>query len=593
MKKLYLSAVFGFFIIFLLGFNVEAKEINISNLEVNSTILKTGDIHVQETIDFKINGKYNGMFRTINAGNSSGVENIKLKEAAESGEKEFKRVSSAKNGQDGVYEINTSGNKYNIKIFSPSNGKNKKFNISYDLKNAAVKYNDTGFLDYAFWGDKTEINVDKLDMSVKVDSYNLGQNLKVWFPNYNSNIEASVSNSNTFSIKGEKLKPKTPIEVKFLFPKEAVSLSKRIVNENAFNRFSKEEKNYKDEIEASRIHSEYMKKIGKKLGTAIFILNVILILFIFKIRKSKTKEYIINSFPDECTPAVAAKLYHNTIQERSLIATLLDLVRKKYININKLSNENYVLIKENNPDKNLLSHEKFLIKWFFNDIGNGLKVKMSQIKSYSTINGSVNFSKYKAWKSLVREEFNKKGYYDKKYVTIVYLLAAISAAEIFTMIIFFKYTTIISIIVGIISLYMGIFGFSLYHKKSNYGENQFRKWKYFIKNLRPENMGSIDNVDKNLVYAVALKADKNIFEDINSKIQRESINKNYDNSYNDDYYNSCIFWYFLLDMNQNDNAIQNGLNYNSGLGDSSSSGDSGFTGGSGGGFGGGGDAGGF
>lgn len=592
-KGLYLSSIFIFLFIIFLSFNVQAKEINIGSLDVNSRLLKDGSLYIEENIDFKINGEFNGVFRDVNTAFSSGVEDIQVREVTLDKDREFAKVEKAENGEDGVYEILKSGDVYRIKIYSPAKNKNKKFKISYKLLNVATKYNDIGELHYKFWTDKSETSVDEFNINLTIDKGIESSNLKAFVRDSKNGIKdlsVNVINNNTFNIKGKDLGTKTPIEVRFLFPKEAIALSSNVVNEEGLNKILNEEKSYEKSIEDEKQSREAEKKVGNIIGCAALGLNLILGIFIFKSSR-KRKEIDFNTFPDECTPAVVSLLYNRYLGGRVVVATILDLVRKKYLCIESIDNDNYTIIKNKDLDENLLAHEKFIIKWFINYIGDGLKVEAKNIEIYSKEHKSEFFDYFSEWKTLVKEEFNKKGYYDSKSAKLGTRFIIISLIEILIMGVVSFSGSIISLIALLTALSVMMYSFSLKHKKSEYGESQTRHWKQFKDHLQNNNfieyegLKSIENIDKYLVYAVALGANNKIFE---------NINLNYKNDNQDCYNNSCMYWYFMLNMYDSNSTIENSIYY-CGHSQSSEGSDSSGSpfGGDSGGCSGGGDAGGF
>lgn len=587
-KKVYLPIILIFLFAIFLDFKVYAKEININSLDVNSKLLEDGSLYIEEVIGFKMSGDFNGVYREINTKYSGGVQDIKVTELTSSGEREFNKVEDAKNGQDGIYQILKSGDIYNLKIYSPAKDTNKKFKIYYKLKNVAVKYNDIGELRYRFWGDQSENTIDKFNINLTIEKLADRSKLQIFSRGPIDTMETSIVDSNVFNIKGERVKAKTPIEGRFLFPKETIPLSTNIVGENALNRILEEESANQKAIEDEKNRKKYIRSIGNIIGPAAFVLNLILGAYILKIKRNKIEDDY-NAFPDDCTPAIASKLYKNIINERDVIATILDLIRKKYLCMKDLGHGDYVIIKNRNIDDNLLSHEKFAIRWFIDYIGNGVKVELGDIENYSKEHRDKFFDYFYKWKVMVKHEFDKKGYYDKNAAKLAKVFVSIFVTEIAVMVIFLAYGSLIFIIGLITALFNTILSFSLWGKKSVYGENQLRRWKVFKKYLddnrfiKDQDLNSIETIDKYLVYAVSLGVNDRIFEKLNIKFKDKGVGE-------ESYYDSCLYWYYWLDMNNEHNIIQDSL-YNSSSSGTSDGG--GYSSGDSGGCAGGGGAGGF
>lgn len=536
-RVLYISSIFVFLFTVFLSFRVQAKEISISNLNVNSELLKDGSLCIQENIKFKMDGDFNGVYREINTKLSKGVQDIKVEEISPSGQKELTEVEKAKNGQDGVYQISNSGDVYTVKIYSPAKNENKEFKISYKLNDVAVKYNDTSELDYRFWGDKSDTTIDKFNINLSIHNDLGSKGLKVFARGPVDNTQASIMNLNTFNIKGENVKKNTPIEGKFLFPADVIALSDNVVKQNKLNEILKQEQEYKKSIDDKKQYQKFMKSTGNTVGCAAVLLNLILGAIILKINRRK-QHVDFNTFPDECTPAIAGILYRRHVNARSLIATILDLVRRKYLYIKKLEYDNYLIVKNKSMDEELLSHEKFVINWFINDIGDGLKVKLNDIKSYTEEDKKNIFDHFYDWKTLVKKEFRRRGYYDKKASKLGKTFIIMTLIELAIMITFLVYGSMVAIIGVLTGISIIAYSYSLMYKRSEYGEGQFKKWRHFksylendiyIKNL--SDLNSIKYIDRDLVYAIALGVNNKVFETLNFDTQINNV---------DVYYDSCI-----------------------------------------------------
>lgn len=114
------------------------------------------------------------------------------------------------------------------------------------------------------------------------------------------------------------------------------------------------------------------------------------------------------------------------IDEKTIAATLLDLIDKGFIEISKtgeraniFSNEEIVLTKNNKEDSELFRYEKFLLELFFDIYGDGKNVSNLQIKkalrdTTSEISPSVYFEYFQA---LVTISFPLDRYYAKTKIS--------------------------------------------------------------------------------------------------------------------------------------------------------------------------------
>lgn len=585
-KKVYLSSILSLLFIIFFNFKVQAKELSISNLEINSKLMENGSLHIEENIDFKMDGDFNGVYRDINTKFSDGVENIVVKKITSSDELELKKVDEASNGQDGVYELLKSGEIYKIKIYAPSKNENKKFKISYDIKNVATKYEDIGELHYRFWGDQSDTTINKFNINLIIDKPVSENTLRVFSRGPVDDMKLKIVNFNTFNIQGRNVKTKTPIEGRFLFPKEEIALSNKIVKKSVLNSIIQEENSYQRTAKNSKRHGDLMKSVGNSVAYVFCFMNVIFLIYMFKISSRKKEYYNRNDFPEDCTPAIASMLCDEKVQSKDITATLLDLVRKEYLILKQIKTLNYSITKIKKTDSQLLEHEKFIMKWFLDDIGDGLSVEWKDIKKYIKKSEKEFLHSYYDWKSLLKADFEKKGYCDKIGRIIMRAVIIISIIQIITMLAFLNYGSRVSILGLSTAICVAICSFAMRNKKSEYGEEQFIKWQQFkdyvedrefIKNMDLE---SVETIDKYVVYSIALEVNKKIFDNLNIRIKNKiKVEENY--------YDSCICWYAFFDTDTLDSIIDKPYSGDSSSDSSySASGDSGSCSG-------GGDAGGF
>ena len=160
--KITISILIMLTAIFILQNKVEAKSYYIENMNIEATILRNGDVEIEQTLEYAFSGEYNGIYITIPTqyqnkekviskieDDNYNVEEVKLQSVKliKNGEElPYTKVYSAQNGATGVYTEEEKNNMYKLKVYSPSNSENKTFKVNYILKNLCVKHNDVGEL---------------------------------------------------------------------------------------------------------------------------------------------------------------------------------------------------------------------------------------------------------------------------------------------------------------------------------------------------------------------------------------------------------------------------------------------------------------
>lgn len=599
LKNIYLTM---FTIIMILSFSTISfaeESLSIPKWQIESQLLGNGDLSITEDITFRFNDKFNGVFREILLEKTSGIQDINVAEVTEGSESQYKRVNDAKKGDSGVFVVIQDADVDKVQIFSPSRDEQKTFRISYTVKNVAIRYNDIGELYYKFLGSENETPIDSFTVEVRLPQNDVNDEVKIFAHGpLNGNITRKTNNIVYMQVKDV---PKgTFIEGRVLFPKDFILNSNNLVDKNNYKNILDEEASFQKKIEEKAAKNVARSNLFGNISFVISAFEIIIfVLLLSKFRREKNIYEITrsNAIPEDCTPAVASYLVTMTDDSNTIIATILDLFRKGYIEIDggqeytmkrkKLRDFTITRVKED--DVILLNHEKHFMHWILDEIGDGKSVTTRDIEKYSKDNDSGFQSSYYDWQKKIKEDAIKKGYFDKSSKKYAGFLIIISSITLVFSLITLGFKSLFGLILLGTSILLLIYGITLYSRKSDYGYSQYKKWLEFKKHMNEyKNYNGIDDLTKypldiSLIYALGLGIDKKV-------IKKFNINKAYNNQ---SYYqsNGWLYWYFLFAHDKN-NDFNKSINRSfSGTSSSTGSG-GGFSGGGGGGAGGGG-AGGF
>lgn len=190
---------------------VQAKSYTVEDMDIQATINKDGSVKIEQKITYDFNGSYNGIYINIpyqledieaeeaikgnkindNIYNGKEVTVNKVSTIKNEAETEFKKVSSAINGNKNVYTTTNERGLQKIKVYSPSNNTTKTFKIDYIIDNLCVKHNDIGELYYNFIGGAWEIEIKKLNIDIYIPQNT--QKIEVWGHGpYNRTIKNNI-----------------------------------------------------------------------------------------------------------------------------------------------------------------------------------------------------------------------------------------------------------------------------------------------------------------------------------------------------------------------------------------------------------------
>ena len=587
-------------VILIVPFNAFAEDsLSINRWIVFSELMENGDLQISEDITFNFNDDFNGVYRDIVLEGTDGISNLVLSEMINGVEVPYSLDQAANKGDSNVYSFEEDKNSINLMIFSPSDNEEKTFRIKYNLLNVAIMHSDTGEFYYKYLGDENETPIDYFSATLLLPRLDR-ESIKIFAHGpLNGNINFIDNDLIKLEVSG--VPTRTFVEARVLYPKEYTPLSTNSGNKN-LSSILEEETSFIQELEEKARTREATKGILNNISLGLLALGTIITGFIFKVTKRDPSIYEnMNSlYPKDISPAELNLFMSQTINSRGLMATIFDLARREYLTIEGLNNDeskinkkklkknDFIFVRSNKADADLLEHERFLINWLFNDIGDGHRVTTLEIDT-SRSKKMMDFNKSNtAWYKLVKEQLKTRGYTDtksKKLGIIVFLISMlISTLGLFTIILGGLYG-IAAILVG---TFLFVYSIIILTRKSDEGFIQYGLWKDFIKEF--ENYKNLDvNIpkDKTLIYAVALGLSMQKLDD---------HRKIYGTEYYPMYWG---FWYFQSINRKGGSNFEDRFN-NSFYGASGTStpnsssfgGGGGFSGGGGGGAGGGG-AGGF
>jgi uncharacterized membrane protein len=264
----------------------------------------------------------------------------------------------------------------------------------------------------------------------------------------------------------------------------------------------------------------------------------------FKPYSTDFNEPYLRDVPDNMTPAEMSYVFFGgQTSDEDVTATLLDLIRKKYIKIKydpvELSsfNPNFKLILLKRPIQNELKpHENHIIKWFFDIIGKNNEVDFRMIENYA-INSYSHATQFKndayAFKSRVKSAFKTSPFENlddkkKKANSFTYIsLAAFIIISIFSFIygfnIFYQFITLV-----MFSVFYAI-DQQKYIKRTKEYQEKAVKWeafKNFLTDFGTFDDDPITNViiwEKYLVYATSFKIADLVMDQLKINIEKYGL----------------------------------------------------------------------
>lgn len=427
--------------------------------------------------------------------------------------------------------------------------KETTFIYEYTILGAVTSYADISELNWVFL-DKQEMTVKNINITVnlpnnafsKDDFYIYGHGIMDGSFNLvtNNKLEINVPKS----LKGEF------VEMRILMPNGLfTSIDPSHVTTN-------------NELDALLLAEEDAKDYASLLRTVQTITYVVFGLFLVAqvfivvyVYKKYDKEYeasfdgeYYRELPADYEPAIMGYLYKfKEIEDNDLAATLLDLIRRKYLNleINGISttdeDANFIISVNSNKDRNeLKSYESHLINWFIDDIGDGTKVTMEELKKYTKGNeaNALSYNKQnKKWCKLLENDASKYNFFDenlsknKEKALSFSLLGLVLAGIFFTLYSRFMIDSTFILVIECF-LVVGMYVTYVYsiNRRSKEGNEDYVKWRAFEKfllefsNMKDYPVPALIVWEHYLVYATSFGIADKVMKQLKLKFTNEQLN---------------------------------------------------------------------
>lgn len=512
-----------------------------SSFKINAQLDSAGNMEITEEITYEFDGSFKGVYRTLKTKGSDGIDSIQVYK--KQGERLIEFVQNNSEAEN-TYQIINDRDGITLKIFSASEDESKEFVIAYRVLNAAVKYRDIGELYWKFMGEDTEVKIENFQVVITLPKGASKEDLRVFGHGPLSGV-SEILDSRRVSLKVEKLLPRNSVEARVLFPPELISDSRRLENKEALSDILSEEAGYADEANAARVKARAL--LGLSFVFVLLELVMIVYLYFKYDREYKPKfmgEYY-RELPGSYSPAVLSVLWNfGKVNPRDITATMMDLVRRRYLRLkveqreirglikHKIENE-YIFELDTSARLDTLSpHEKYMIDWLIATIGDGNRVSLKDIEQYSkTTKGAESFkADYDAWEAYVKQEADSYSFFDRNTMKgqILGIIAAVLG------LLYGGYTAAVHgniaglVVLLITSITMMIYSLVI-RRRSRYGAEQYKMWKAFRRFLKHFSMldkaelPAVAIWEHYLVYAITLGVAKEVINQLQVVFREEDF----------------------------------------------------------------------
>lgn len=407
MKKNILR-IFLFFLISIVSF---AASFRIEKLDIEANLQKDGSMVVSEAVTYDID-EINGVYFDIDAKGFGELEYIQVFEDDQN-TGGFKEVDSSN------YEVSVSDELYRIKLYSKNHNNRRTFKFVYKLPEAITVYDDVAQFNRKMVGQEWQQGINYITAKVIIPVSASYDNSNILVFGHGPLTGEVDKEGNTVIYKLNNYYPGDFLEAHILMEPEIFSEynKSKIVHKDMKQKLLDMEAKLADEANAERDKAirqqEMINKVFEKPGLIFGVLSSIwgalmyYIHVIFK-RKNKVKNSVgkyLRELPDNSSPALVGGFMTNSINDNEILATIVDLVRRKVLTLEN-SDKNSIIILTGST-KDLSAQEKAIVDIYINDFGDGKSLDLKSFGFFQKVPMSVA-RKFEKWRAMVQSEMNRK-----------------------------------------------------------------------------------------------------------------------------------------------------------------------------------------
>ena len=517
MKKKFFR-IFLFLIISVVSFSAV---FNITDLNIEADLQKDGSMIVSEAVTYDID-EINGVLFYIDAKGYGGISTLQVFEDEkiyENGDVSYVEVDPKR------YEVTEDDGVYRIKLYSKNNNNIRIFKFVYTLPEAIKVYDDVAQLNRKMVGQDWEKDIANVNVIFKVPVSEDYDNSKILIFGHGPLTGEVSKDKNIVKYELKDYHSGDFLEAHILMEPEIFSeydVSK-VIHQNKKQELLDMENKLADEANAQR----KLAKIIYIFGGSFLWIGTILLGYI-RFLTSKAKKNIIEAYEKEIpfgkysreipklSPAVVGKIITKNIDANEVLATILDLVRRKILSLETYEGHTILKLIGDINSTEISEEEKIIIDIYINDFGDKNYVDLNSIdvSSKKIARPSKIMIKFSDWISLVTNKSVFKG--EINYLKLIELaenkktLKSFKIVALLIMILSFLLFPLFYPILILIPLSIWVrcsFSKLIPSKKKYITEKELIAFKDFLSDysqLEEAKISSIHLWESYFVYAVAL-----------------------------------------------------------------------------------------
>ena len=383
-------------------------------MDIVADVNRDGSMTVTETITWEIEESINGVYRDILCFNPENKLNsaneIYVHKVLVDGKEYYHSEELLENGDSGMYNLNRIEDGVQIKIFHPSDEYRVKTILEYTLTDVVVEYADVAELYWNFIGKGWAGGVE--DAKITINLPDISNELKI-FGHGPLDGYSEILEDQTLVFHIPYLRSGEAVDARVLFDTDIVHAAK-FQDKPMYEAIMADELELAKEADARRERAEMFAYVCWIIsGITVVVIISTYIWAISKAKKSNVEYRYYRELPEDYgVPVMNYLLYKYHKPNENMLATLMDLVRKKYVKIYPVTQDgktkpvDYELKLINEDLSKLNKVEQHYIKELIFVGCNSIRLKELKKKNTASVSAREKAGKaFDKWQELIEKEY--------------------------------------------------------------------------------------------------------------------------------------------------------------------------------------------
>jgi uncharacterized membrane protein len=418
----------------ILPLDAAAKTYSVPDISVRVDATADGVMHVEERITYRFDGRFSFAYRDIPLKSGESISDMAVSESG-------RPFTEAPGKREGTFSQTRSGSNVRVTWYFRAEDESREFTLEYRLSGVIQRYTDVAVLYYKFVGADWDRPIGNVAVRVHGPQGASSANVRAWAhgPLHGT---VSIQAGGVVHLDVRSLPARTFWEGRILYPSglfagvpaQDVAMRGRVEDEERrwVEEANRRREAYQRDLEEQVNRHKRRQAIADRFGPAAWLLGLAGLALWFVLFRRHGQPYPVKSrsapgeIPSDHPPAIVSYLvFRKTVGATAIVATLLDLAQRGYIEIEETTRQkkrwfggtatetDYRFFAGDKPISELEAFEKDLLDFLLNRAGTGTEFTMSGVKKIASKNRTEFRKWFMGWIKQVKERGKTFNFYER------------------------------------------------------------------------------------------------------------------------------------------------------------------------------------